>query len=244
MTNVLALDTSGTFCSVALLQDTETSQYIHSRHEKAERSHTQCLLPMIEEVLHEADIQRTQLDAIVYGRGPGSFTGIRIAAGVAQGLAFGLNLPLIPVSTLATLALASHSKIQQKAAQTSTVSESLQYLACIDARMQEVYTATYGFTADSNVIVVDPERVCPPDSIQVPKLAYSVCGNGAALAEFPAAITNNAQWIDVEVEPEAQYMAILGQQTLVQGGSFLPEDALPVYLRDEVTWQRLPRFQG
>ncbi len=102
MTRILALDTSGSACSVALWSD---AGLLIGHEETAQRQHTQRLLPMIKSLLLEADVNMSSLDAIAYGRGPGSFTGIRIAAGVAQGLAFGIDCPVIPVSTLAALAL-------------------------------------------------------------------------------------------------------------------------------------------
>ena len=107
MTRILALDTSGTSCSVALWSDTGL---LIGKEELTERQHTQRLLPMVEELLLEADVKMSSLDAIAYGRGPGSFTGIRIAAGVAQGLAFGIDCKVIPISTLAALALRCHQR--------------------------------------------------------------------------------------------------------------------------------------
>ncbi len=251
MPNILALDTSGTYCSVALLQTEPpttppregTIHHCIHQHEKAERSHTQRLLPMIQDLLEQAGLQNSQLDAIVYGRGPGSFTGIRIAAGVAQGLAFGLDVPLIPVSTLATLALACQEKLDAQHYPTP-----VHLLCCIDARMHEVYTASYVMVNQPNTNIrmletQQPERVCAPSSVQTPTGDYVLCGSGATLAEFPADIVKQAQWSNAEAEPEARFMAALGLQALQAGGAFLPEDALPVYLRDEVTWQRLPRLQ-
>ena len=127
MTRILALDTSGSACSVALWSD---AGLLIGHEETAQRQHTQRLLPMIKSLLLEADVNLSSLDAIAYGRGPGSFTGIRIAAGVAQGLAFGIDCPVIPVSTLAALALRMYqpSETAQPA-----------FACCLDARMGEVY---------------------------------------------------------------------------------------------------------
>ncbi|MDP6189329.1 MAG: tRNA (adenosine(37)-N6)-threonylcarbamoyltransferase complex dimerization subunit type 1 TsaB [Gammaproteobacteria bacterium] len=235
MPNLLALDTSGNSCSVALLCQTagQVDQMV-CRHEVAQRTHTQRLLPMIAEVLQEAGIRQRELDAIVYGRGPGSFTGIRIAAGVAQGLSFGLDIPLIPVSTLAAMALQAHQ----------TYPECV-YLCSLDARMNEVYAATYGIDRQTLdwVVALQSEQVLSPDLVMMPEQPFVVCGSGMQVADFPAHIVDQARACLPDMEPMAQYMVALGAIQLVQDKGQLPEHGLPVYLRDEITWQKLPRYQ-
>ena len=241
MPNLLALDTSGTACSVAVLcQQAGQVGQVFSLHEAAERSHTQRLLPMIEEVLAMAGINQRQLDAIIYGRGPGSFTGIRIAAGVAQGLSFGLDIPLIPVSTLAAMALQAQQQYPNCA-----------YLCSLDARMNEVYVGTYRVaeTKAGLAQALSPEQVVAPELVVTPDLdadsdtAYVVCGSGLEVANFPAHIIDQAVACLPSLEPKAEQMLALGATQWQQGNGCLPEQALPVYLRDEVTWQKLPRYQ-
>ena len=234
MTHILALDTSGTACSVALWSD---NGLLLGLEEPAERQHTQCLLPMVKSLLAQADVQMADLQAIAYGRGPGSFTGIRIAAGVAQGLAFGLDCPVIPVSTLAAQALRAHLQLQQP--------HNSAYACSLDARMGEVYWGEY--TIDDNhpelALAVVEERVCDPQQAQVMSASYVACGSGVALAAMPAGILTQALQVLPELEPRAEEMARLAGADFALGRVCQPEHALPVYLRDEVTWQKLPRYQ-
>ena len=235
MPNLLALDTSGNSCSVAVWQQQDgQAPLVFSLHEAAQRSHTQRLLPMVQEVLAMAGMQQSELHAIVYGRGPGSFTGIRIAAGVAQGLAFGLDIPLIPVSTLAAMAL-----------QAEEAKPAAAHLCCLDARMNEVYSGCYKVDLQTPELVHEllPEAVVSPVAVTPPKVSYSVNGSGVEVAEFPADVLTYAIACDAQMEPMAKYMAQLGAADLARGIAPLPEQALPVYLRDEVTWQKLPRYQ-
>ncbi len=235
MPNLLALDTSGNSCSVAVWQQREgQAPQVFSLHEEAQRSHTQRLLPMVQEVLDQAGMQQSELHAIVYGRGPGSFTGIRIAAGVAQGLAFGLDIPLIPVSTLAAMALQAEEKTPANA-----------HLCCLDARMNEVYVGCYQVHLGTPELVqeITPEAVLSPASVAAPAANYTANGSGLEVAEFPAQVLARATACDVNLEPMAKYMVQLGAADLARGIAPLPEQALPVYLRDEVTWQKLPRYQ-
>ena len=205
--------------------------------EQAERQHTQRLLPMVKSLLAQADVQMSELSAIAYGRGPGSFTGIRIAAGVAQGLAFGLDCPVIPVSTLAAQALRAHLQLKQP--------KNSAYACSLDARMGEVYWGEY--TIDDGhpeiAVAVVAERVCDPQQVQVMSKSYTACGSGMALATMPAGILAQAQQVLPELEPRAEEMARLASADFLLGRLCAPEDALPVYLRDEVTWQKLPRYQ-
>ena len=233
MTHILALDTSGSACSVALWSD---AGLLIGHEETAERQHTQRLLPMIKSLLIEANVNMSSLDAIAYGRGPGSFTGIRIAAGVAQGLAFGINCPVIPVSTLAALALRMYQP-----------SEAVQpaFACCIDARMGEVYWGEYIIdeTHTDLALPQGPERVCASDQVAVINAAFVAGGSGMRVADMPAAIIAAAQSVSPNVQPRALEIARLAGADFALGRQCAPEDALPVYLRDEVTWQKLTRYQ-
>lgn len=234
MTNILALDTSGTACSVALWND---KGFLLGLEEQAERQHTQRLLPMVKDLLAQAELPMSQLDAIAYGRGPGSFTGIRIAAGVAQGLAFGIDCPVIPVSTLAALALRAQQQLPAPA--------NLAYACSLDARMGEVYWGEYEIdeTHPELAIALVAERVCDPALVKVVSQRYAACGSGIMVANMPAAIAGQAQQLMPELGPRAEEMARLAAADFALGRMCAPEDALPVYLRDEVTWQKLPRYR-
>ena len=140
---LLALETATEACSAALAVDGD----IRERFEVAPRGHSELILPMVDELMAEADISIEQVDAIAFGRGPGAFTGLRIAVGVTQGIAFGADLPVVPVSTLAALAQGS---------------ESNSVLAAIDARMDEVYWGAYQRSSAGLMTLCGEEAVIPP----------------------------------------------------------------------------------
>ena len=145
MATLLALDTSTDACSVALQHKGEVLEDFRV----IPRQHTKQLLPMVEEILAQAGISPAQLDAIAFGRGPGSFAGLRIATGVAQGLAFATERPVLPISTLEAMALLMMQQGQSRVA------------ASLDARMNEVYWACYE-QREGLPVALAPERVCPP----------------------------------------------------------------------------------
>ncbi len=179
---------------------------------------------MIQSLMLKHELNFAELDGIAVGAGPGSFTGLRIAAGVAQGIAFGADLGLIPVSTLASLA------------QQSLKSEEEYVLACLDARIDEVYWAIYSKAADK-IQLVDEEQLTKPEMIEI-KLAgacYGV-GNGMnfidQMPKHIQAIINN---YDSQVYPRAGAIAELAIGYLDRGLSMKPEDYSPTYLRNKVT---------
>ncbi|MFT5930077.1 MAG: tRNA threonylcarbamoyladenosine biosynthesis protein TsaB [Oceanospirillaceae bacterium] len=233
MTHILALDTSGTSCSVALWSD---SGLLIGKEESAERQHTQRLLPMVKDLLLEADVKMSSLDAIAYGRGPGSFTGIRIAAGVAQGLAFGIDCKVIPISTLAALALRFHQQFN---------TPNLAYVCSLDARMGEVYWGEYIIdeTHPELALAQVAESVCAPTQVEVVNSVYAACGSGMLVVDMPEAMIASAQSVCADLQPRALEMARLAGADYALGRQYAPENALPVYLRDEVTWKKLPRYQ-
>lgn len=215
---LLALDTATEACSVALYVAGE----ITSRYNVAPRGHAQNILPMIEDLLTEAELTLAQLDAIAFGRGPGSFTGLRIAAGVVQGLAYAVDLPVVPVSTLATLA---------QAAETDTV------LAAIDARMNEVYWGQYRRDQDGVMQLEGEEVVCPPDRITCPD-AGEWWGIGTGWQTHGEVMQSLCGERIVQTEPDAlphaANMIPIALQAFRHGRVVPPEQAIPIYLRDQV----------
>ncbi|KXI28664.1 tRNA (adenosine(37)-N6)-threonylcarbamoyltransferase complex dimerization subunit type 1 TsaB [Paraglaciecola hydrolytica] len=224
--NCLVLDTATEACSVALQWQ---GQQVN-RFEVCPQQHSQRLLPMVDEVLAEAKAELTQLDFIGFGRGPGSFTGVRIATGMLQGLALGANLPAIGVSTLAAMA--------QQAIETYQARD---VFCAIDARMGEVYFAHYQ-VLDGLASLQGEEQVLPPS--EAAKLlvassgAYGVGTGWAAYAELDA-----NQQIKVLADilyPDAKFMQSLAIALFNQGQVQTAEEVQPVYVRDTVTWKKLP----
>jgi tRNA threonylcarbamoyladenosine biosynthesis protein TsaB len=218
MTTLLALDTATEACSVALLHDGK----VLSHYEVIPRLHAQRLLPMIKTLLAEAGIGLSALDAIAFGRGPGAFTGVRIAIGVVQGLAFGLDRPVLPVSNLAVLA---QRAFREQGAQ--------QVAAAIDARMDEVYWGCYRQAA-GEMQLLGAEAVLPPEQAALPAGAsgdWFGSGTGWAYAERIA-----VQLIghDATLLPHAQDLLTLATFAWQRGEAIVADQAQPVYLRDKV----------
>jgi tRNA threonylcarbamoyladenosine biosynthesis protein TsaB len=219
MAHLLVIDTSTEACSVALSVDGDTTEVL----EVIPRGHTQRIMPMINEVLAQAAVSLKQLDAIAFGRGPGAFTGLRIAAGVVQGLAYGANLPVIPVSTLASLA---QSAVRE--------SEAEYTIAAIDARMSEVYWALYK-QDDGLATLIGKEQLTPPQRVTADDQHASVqwigMGTGCAYQDqFQLKLKNSF----VGRYPRARDMATLAQDLWARGCVVSAEHAIPVYLRDDV----------
>ncbi len=218
---LLAVDTATEACSAALLIDGELRQ----QYREAPREHSHLILPMIEQLMNEAGLSPTQLDALAFGRGPGAFMGIRIAAGVVQGIGFAHDLPVVPVSTLRAMAWNAH---QEKGA--------TQILTAIDARMQEVYWAAWQIDTD-RVIRILPECVCPPESVPIPDDGtWLGAGSGWYSHEESLRQRCGPRLGETLVPcfPSAQAIAWLAQGDFAQGKAVAADDAVPVYLRDKV----------
>lgn len=235
MTRLLAIDTTGDVCSLAL----KDGSSLFECHQSMPRQHARQILPLLEQLFAEAGWARTSLDAVVYGRGPGSFTGIRIAAGIAQGIALGADCGVIPVSTLQTLAMeASHSK-----------PDVASLWVALDARMSELYVARYrveqGFPyLQGNEALLKPDQLPEPPSTDA-RATTQLVGNGW---QTDYGFSQPwAAWLAIESPllslPRARWGAELALQLLQQdaGVKVPPEQALPVYLRDKVTWDKKPR---
>lgn len=212
---ILALDTASERCSVALLME----ERLIERSAETSRAHAELILPMIAEVLREGEIQLNALDGLAYGRGPGAFTGVRIAIGVVQGLAFGARLQTVGVSDLAAAA--------QQVAQPGD-----EVLVCMDARMGEVYWGR--FLRPANELLVRPssvERVDPPEAVTIGDAAVLV---GTGFKAYPQLAAGTTGRIHADVLPRAREVALLAAPVLRAGGGLPAVQAAPVYLRDEV----------
>lgn len=226
---ILALDTATEACSVALSYQGNISTV----DELSPRTHTQRILPMIDELLQKAGITINHVDTLVFGRGPGSFTGVRVGVGIAQGLALGANLPVVGVSNLLTMAEQAYQQLGAK-----------EVVALIDARMGEVYFAQYSHDENGWHTVVN-EQVCSPESaitqIQTTKQPAVVGTGWSAYRQFAEA---NLDVVCTEITlPSAQFMLALAQSEIEQGNTQSAFEVEPVYLRNEVTWQKLPHKQ-
>ncbi len=218
---ILAIDTATEACSVAVLHDGQ----LYERHELAPRRHAQLALPFVDAVLAEAGIGKHQLDAIAVGRGPGGFTGVRLAISLAQGMALGLDIPVLPVSSLAALAL-----------DIAMAAPDAALLACIDARMGEIYAGVYRRTPDGLVQLQGDECVGPADRIVLPRAAqWAVCGSGwSSYGDVLQERIGVPLFADGACYPRAAMIARLAAPRLARGEGVAPEHALPVYLRDKV----------
>jgi tRNA threonylcarbamoyladenosine biosynthesis protein TsaB len=217
---LLALDTSTEACSAALLIDGAMTV----RFEITERSHAELILPMVDSLLLEAGLDLHDLDGLAFGRGPGGFTGLRIATGVVQGLAFGANLPVAPVSSLAAVA-------EQVPAGKGEV-----VLVCNDARMGEVYWAAFRSDGSGGVEAVTAESVSPPDRVPLElETLRHAAGNGIArYPELRQRLEEAGLQIHDGLYPRADAIARLGARELAAGRGVAAEMALPVYVRDDV----------
>ena len=221
MKRILSIDATTEACSVALLLDGEVKQ----RFEVAPRRHTELILPMVRDLLLDAGIQLTELDAIAVDQGPGSFTGVRVSTGVAQGLAFAADRPLIPVSSLAALAYAAHQELGQ-----STI------LASIDARMKEIYWGLY-YCGDDKVRLQGREQVSSVESMSDRTKEVCVATGTGALAYQPE--LEHSSFISIDVResllyPKAESIAILASRTTETTDWITADSIEPVYLRNNV----------
>jgi tRNA threonylcarbamoyladenosine biosynthesis protein TsaB len=217
---ILALETATEACSVAVL----AGSAMYRRFEVRPRAHLRLLLPMVESVLTEAELDLGDLDAIAFGCGPGGFTGLRIAAGAAQGLALGARLPVIPVSNLAALA-----------ASTMRDTTARKVIVCQDARMGEVYWGTFDRGADDLPVASGPERVGPPEAVSVAGSDWLGAGSGWLAypqlhVGFAGVIETNPRW------PDAADVAAIALGELQAGRVLAPELAAPTYIRNNVTY--------
>jgi tRNA threonylcarbamoyladenosine biosynthesis protein TsaB len=224
--NLLALDTSTEFLSLSLqLGDKTFSHYQH-----AGQAASQLVLPQIQALLDSANIKLTDLDGIAFGAGPGAFTGVRVACGVAQGLGFGANIPVVGVNTLLALAQASgHERV----------------IACLDARMGEIYHAVFD-RKNNEWIEISKTIVCKPEAAPVLEGAWVGVGSGwAVYAEVLSEIyAKNLTKTLANITPTAEAILQLAAPTFAAGLAKPASEAMPIYIRNRVALTTVEREQG
>lgn len=222
---LLAIETATEACSAALAIDDEQI----ARYEIAPRKHTQLILPMVEALMNEADIKISDLDAIAFGQGPGAFTGVRIAMGVIQGLAFAHDTPVIPVSTLAALAqhvANNHSNNHDWVA------------SAIDARMQEIYWGLFKKNDSGIMEAVSEEVVCAATDVEIisDEIWFGAGSGWDTYAEVLCSkFDNNLNGFDGKLFPSAVDVLALAKPAYKKNKMISVEQASPIYLRNKVT---------
>jgi len=217
---ILAFDTSTELCSAALILD---GNWL-IREEMAGNRHSELLLPMVGSLLAEAGIRLSDLDGLAYGKGPGSFTGLRIGCGVAQGLALGADIPVAGVVTLEAMAFATGAD---------------QVLACIDARMHEIYVAAYRRQGERMTEVMAPV-VLKPSLLGLPDDGeWLGCGTG--FAAYPELLSGRLAAVRPDVFPHARAIGQLAMPIFEGGRGEAPDTAEPLYVRDKVALKTCER---
>ncbi len=218
---ILAIETATESCSAALLINGEIQSILSIEP----RKHSELILKMMDDLLAKADLSLNRLDALAFGCGPGSFTGVRIACGVIQGAAYGADLPVIPISTLQTLAQGVYRQYQEK-----------KILVAVDARMNEIYWGKYQLNQFNIMTLSDTEKVMSADLIEIPKNTDWVgAGDGwTVYADLikqvnPAIMTQYSDQLC-----EAQDVALLAVEAFKNHQYHTADTAIPVYLRNKV----------
>jgi tRNA threonylcarbamoyladenosine biosynthesis protein TsaB len=213
---LLAIETSTEYCSVALWQD----GVVNARSEKVGQKHSEVLMAMVDAVLKDAGTTIKQVEGIAFGKGPGSFTGVRIACGVAQGLAFGVDVNVVGVCTLQALAEAAGKD---------------KVIAALDARMGEIYLAAYQKQGDVWLTVVEPCLCKAEDAPLIAGEGWFGCGSGFAVSEvLQQRYAVQMEGVDAQAVPLAEAVVKLAAVEFAQGNAVDAALALPLYLRDKV----------
>lgn len=218
---LLAVETSTEACSAALHID----GIVQERFKIAPREHTKLILPMIDSLLADAELKPQQLDALAFSRGPGSFTGVRISTGVIQGIAYGADLPVVPVSTLAAIAQNYLKKSERECVYTA-----------MDARMGEIYWGVYQRDQHGYAELTGKETVTLAENIELPRKKGIGLGSGWAIYQQQLSDCLGSLLLGVEPDhlPRASAIADLGIRGFEQNLAVDVEQAMPVYLRDKV----------
>lgn len=247
--NLLAFETSSSRCGVALLTRRAGSTAIAVREHEGSQEHAERMLPLAHELLQEAGLTPADLDAVAFGQGPGGFTGLRVACGVAQGIAMGLDLPVVPVVSHLAVAQATHVLPGQIV------------VVALDARMEEVYLAAYRRLPAPQMGTQDPARAAGWEVLHAPMLIAAgdvvawarhhlpaegrIVAAGDAWDAYAAAMPVPAGWQrSAETRPQARALARLAELALDQGLSLPPELAAPLYVRDKVAFTTAERQRG
>ena len=247
MIHILALETSTTTCSVALLTAHGSSVSVVTRELEGTAGHAANLLPMVSALLAECGVERSALSAVAFGQGPGAFTGIRVACGVAQGMGLALTIPLIPIGALPAVAAQAAGRLPQHL-----------ILAALDARMDEAYFAAYVDDVEHGLVILQPPVLLP--ATQLPTFlaqrlplwhsrapaALGVCyiGEGWGLPGATTSVPLGCVADDLQARPTAQSVATLALRDWHAGQTVLPEHAAPLYLRDRVAFTVAERALG
>jgi len=234
---ILAIETSSELASCALLNSgagsANAAAHVLVRETSGVRTHSQSVLPMVQQLLREAGMPLAGCDAIAFGAGPGSFTGVRTACGVVQGLAFGAGLPVLPLVTLEAMAEACRARTGAH-----------EVLAVLDARMNEVYWAQYRYRDGAWSALREPALCAPQDVAPEPvadPAGLAACGNG--FAAYPEAFAGKdfAVHALADVMPHARELAVLGVAALAAGKAVPADQAQPLYLRNKVAYTSAER---
>ena len=225
--NLLALDTSTEYLSLALMKGDKTFRFDIN----AGQTHSQIILPQLQLLLNEADLQLNELQCIAFGAGPGSFTGVRIAAGVAQGLGFGAQLPVVSICTLLALAEASGAD---------------KVIACLDARMGEVYHAAYERVTGEWQTVVEPGLYKPEAAPVIASTGWTGAGSGwqTYAEQLGAVYARQLQAVQPQLLPTASAILRLAHPVFARGDAKPASEALPIYIRNRVALKTTEREQG
>ncbi len=225
--NLLAFDTSTEYLSLALMKGDEFFTF----NINAEQTHSQIILPQIQALLDQASLQLKDLQGIAFGSGPGSFTGVRIAAGVAQGLGFGANLPVVAISTLLALAEASGAE---------------KVITCLDARMGEVYHAAYEKIVGKWQTIIEPGVYKPDDVPAIENTGWIGAGSGWQTYDVQLSKVYAAQLQATQPQllPTASAILALAQPIFARGDARPASEAMPLYIRNRVALKTLEREQG
>jgi tRNA threonylcarbamoyladenosine biosynthesis protein TsaB len=218
---LLAVETSTEACSAALFIDGEVAE----RYALAPKEHTKLILPMIDSLMADAGLKPQQLDALAFSRGPGSFTGVRIATGVIQGIALGADLSIVPVSTLAAIAQDFFDNNDDNVA-----------FVAMDARMDEIFWGVYRRDAHGYAELIGDEAVTPSEQVEFPELTGVGIGSGWGVyhQELMTRLAGRVSHYHADLLPRAGAITRLGARGFELGLAVEVEQAMPVYLRDKV----------
>ncbi|AWB67857.1 tRNA (adenosine(37)-N6)-threonylcarbamoyltransferase complex dimerization subunit type 1 TsaB [Saccharobesus litoralis] len=229
MSKILAIDTSTEACSVALV---DGQNVLANRYEVCPREHNKKVLVMTQQVLDEAQVSLDAVDFIAYGAGPGSFTGVRITAGIVQGLAFGAKKPVIGVSSLAAMAHQMYRLHNAK-----------NVIAAIDARMSEIYLGVYRVKSLGLVEPIEDEKVTPPEGgLSHFNQSDEWHGTGTGWQTYRDELTCQVKVVvdDETLFPNAIDIALLALEKANKGQQQSAEHVVPTYLRNDVAWKKMP----